>query len=357
MSLTRQCAPAAPRIIDLTLSGNGVGRSWINLLERNGDRPCVERHSNLLKRSRQSLLAGLLFIFIAAPAAAQPIVVSLLPGDVLEATCQGEWADIITAPDVSARCAEGPPPPPTTAIVVDHTSVALFDQIPPTYRTAAAALRLLLRTASVGQNISSGLNCLVNNASNFCRTGFGVPAAQVPIVSQPQYGRAAWLLEFRGNPGWRGKVDDIISQVNSRSASFDFVTLKQSYVDDASLAQFWDPSYHPGIAELESLAAAHPNNRIIYMTAAISKLPQPHIFTFNVQMRSYTAAEQQPLFDLADLESHRPDGSPCLTSGVPTICAEYNTEVNGGHLTNGMAQQRVAKAFWVLMARLAGWQP
>jgi hypothetical protein len=40
----------------------------------------------------------------------------------------------------------------------------------------------------------------------------------------------------------------------------------------------------------------------------------------------------------------------------PAICQDYTTETDGGHLgsVSGGAI-RIAKAFWVLMARIAGW--
>ena len=44
-------------------------------------------------------------------------------------------------------------------LVVDHHSVALFDQIPPEYLAAARNLRVLFSDRSVGQNINEALDC------------------------------------------------------------------------------------------------------------------------------------------------------------------------------------------------------
>jgi hypothetical protein len=81
---------------------------------------------------------------------------------------------------------------------------------------------------------------------------------------------------------------------------------------------------------------------------------------------------------VADILSHRPDGQPCYDNrdGVPynngarsenypndginteAICPQYTTEVDGGHLGAVSAGKiRVAKAFWVLMAQIQGWNP
>jgi YVTN family beta-propeller protein len=96
-------------------------------------------------------------------------------------------------------------------------------------------------------------------------------------------------------------------------------------------------------------------------------------------MRAWTAANGRILLDVADILSHTPDGQPCYDNrdgvayyasetlwenypddGVnyPAICPHYTTEVDGGHLGSVSAGKiRVAKAYWVLMAQLAGWQP
>jgi lysophospholipase L1-like esterase len=78
---------------------------------------------------------------------------------------------------------------------------------------------------------------------------------------------------------------------------------------------------------------------------------------FNQQLRAYAQANGKILFDIADIGSHRPDGTPCFDifdNGFEALCGDYTQD--GGHL-NGLGSQRMAKAVWVLMARLAGWVP
>lgn len=240
------------------------------------------------------------------------------------------------------------------ALIVDHTALALFERIPAEFVERARNLRLLFRTASVGHNMSQGLDCLVDNARHSCRTGFTIAP---PVRQQPQYARDNWLFEVRGNPGWYGKVKDFVAQVHERSTAFDVMTWSQDYSDDPGLVSFWKRTHRPSIEDIEAVEQAYPKLRVVYMTAALAKLRLNHIAEFNTAMRAYASDNGKPLFDLADIESHRPDGSPCVTAGVPTICPDYNRETRGGHLTNGVAVQRVAKAWWVFMARLAGWQP
>ena len=93
-------------------------------------------------------------------------------------------------------------------------------------------------------------------------------------------------------------------------------------------------------------------------------------------MRQWTSDNDKILFDLADILSHSPDGAPCYDNrdgvaytinsntenhpddGLNTlaICQHYTSETEGGHLGSPSAGKiRVSKAYWVLMARIAGW--
>jgi len=47
-------------------------------------------------------------------------------------------------------------------IIIDHNSIALFEYIPDSYIAAAASIPMLFRHASVGGNISYGLDCLMD---------------------------------------------------------------------------------------------------------------------------------------------------------------------------------------------------
>lgn len=60
------------------------------------------------------------------------------------------------------------------------------------------------------------------------------------------------------------------------------------------------------------------------------------------------------LLDVADLECHEPDGTPCLNPDrTEKLCDGYARD-QGGHL-NAEGAERVARAVWWMLARLAGW--
>ena len=114
----------------------------------------------------------------------------------------------------------GPLDSADTGLVIDHTSVALFDQIPDQYLTSARNLHMLFSDRSVGQNINEALDCLTAtnwaSAPASCRSDYydanwnsrvftqvDLDAGQVParILFDPDpvtYSRANWTFEFRG---------------------------------------------------------------------------------------------------------------------------------------------------------------
>src|SRR5512140_3100423 len=75
------------------------------------------------------------------------------------------------------------------SIVADHTATTL-SAVPDAAVAQAAALRLMVRHASVGSNIDDGLDALQ--------------------AQDAKYDRSLWLFEPRGNPGWQAKVDDFV---------------------------------------------------------------------------------------------------------------------------------------------------
>lgn len=296
--------------------------------------------------------------------------------------------------------------PPDGMIYVDHNSVALFDQIPTQYLNAAAGIDMLFVNRSVGGNISDGLTCLSQpwaSAPNNCKRHEHVVAAfsvdPSEVYWDGTYDRANWDYLFWpgvGDPNqrvncsaptdeWDGKVECFLEHAAGVVNNYDVLSFQFSYLEvgDGTIA---DPAEGffantPGydVHELEAFEAQHSGKVIIYWTSSLSRgIGSPVSESFNQQMRNYAVANEKVLFDVAAILSHDPDGNPCYDNrdGVPydngnnsenypddgqnllAICQHYTTETDGGHLGSVSAGKiRVAKAFWVLMAQLAGWQP
>jgi len=270
----------------------------------------------------------------------------------------------IWLPQVIAR----PAAQTSGAMVIDHNAIAQFDRIPDSYIQAASSIRFLFRHASVGWNISEGLNCMMNSVSPrpfFCDAG--LQGSQ--IIYNPKYNRNNWTFEFHApppgqNPGWWDKAWLFIDRVDSTS-NYDAYGFKFGYVDAIQGSAIDDEffAYHPGdqfpsIHDMEALEASHPGKRFVYWTMGLARIVgTPDSQSFNQQMRTYASQHNKILMDIADITSHRPNGSACYTapgSGIEIICDEYTDENEGGHL-NALGMQVMSKAMWVLMARMAGW--
>ena len=263
------------------------------------------------------------------------------------------------------------PPPPGNSIIADHTVVDQFDRIPDEYIKKASELHFLFRHASVGWNIDNALNCLANNMPNrpnYCDRGL----TNNQIIYNAKYDRSNWIFEFHSpppgqNPGWWDKTRFFIDRINNLKPGekFDIAGYKMGYVDAQPgsnlAANFFtnNPDDNlPSIEDIEALEAEHPELKVMYFTLALARsVGSPESASFDQQMRDYTRDHNKILFDIADIKSHLPDGSPCFDNngdGIEALCDQYTSEKEGGHL-NALGSQRVAKALWWIMSRLAGW--
>lgn len=292
---------------------------------------------------------------------------------------------------------------------VDHTSVALFEQIPPQYLQAARELNMLFSDRSVGQNINEALNCLTATswvqAPASCRRDYtdsqwswktfgqidldnnAVPA-RISFTPDPViYDRSNWIFEFRGG-SWSELTEDFVTSLAPQYvATTDVLSYQFSYLnvtdndDIASSTQgfFANNSNTYDVHDLEAFIAQHPSKVFIFWTTSLARGIGTQVSTdFNDQMRSYAQQHGKILFDVADIESHTDTGVPCYDNrdgveycqnqncenhaddglALPAICQDYTTETEGGHLGSvSGAKILIAKAFWVLMARIAGWSP
>jgi hypothetical protein len=284
---------------------------------------------------------------------------------------------------------EGPAP---VGIVVDHESVALFDELPADAMADAAAMRMFFMDRSVGGNIDEGLSCLAAahaEAPNHCvRAEHAVPEFSVDpseVAWTGTYDRANWSFMFwpEGCDEWRGSVDCFVAEATPMIAELDVASFQFSYlavgegsdIADPNLGFFADNADRGDVHDYAAFAAAHPDTTVIYWTTSLARgIGTVESRDFNDAMRGSAIEHEVPLFDVADILSHAPDGTPCFDNrdgvayldenhpddgvDLPAICQHYTSETEGGHLGSPSAGKiRVAKAFWVLMARIAGWQP
>lgn len=255
-------------------------------------------------------------------------------------------------------------------LIADRHAVAAFDALPDVWIVAASQVPQLFRHASVGDNIRQGLSCLMNDVQprpNFCDRE--TPSDQ--IVFDPKYDYHQWQFEFHAlppgqNPPWWDKVGLFVDRIDGLDGNDEFpvVSFKFGYVDGGPGSnidsQFFANPPNPSLAnivDLEALEQRHSDRLHLWWTMGLARQSHAPSQGFNQQLRAYAAARPIVLFDIADILSTDPAGLPCFDNqdqGIEAICADYTNEVNGGHL-NSLGRLRMAKAYWWLMARIAGW--
>jgi len=215
--------------------------------------------------------------------------------------------------------------PLSGSIIVDHTCTDL-DTIPDSAIQEARKMSSVLRHASVGNNISAGLDDLQS--------------------MDGKYDRANLRFSNRGNPGWQAKVDDLDTYVAQHLSEYAIFAQKFCFIDVGA-----DWTYYRD--HMEALEATYPDKVFVWWTMPLmTDLWGPAWDEYNAAIRSYCLANDKILFDIADIESHDPAGNPVFSGVYEALYPGYTYDE--GHL-NETGRRRVAAAYWWLMARLAGW--
>lgn len=315
------------------------------------------------------------------------------------------------------------------AIVVDHTSLSLFDSIPESYLQAARNLRVLFMDRSVGFNTHTALNCFT--AASYgaspvtCRRDYRLQGGTWQMVTRTDADLAAGLVPeyirfvpdaFRYNRGnwfyytfadtWDKMTVNFVSGLHNRSIpaadsitnqpvnlnplDFDVISFQFSYlnVDQGStIAEFFTrrPGAYDDVYDLEReiaevLGSASPPRVFVHWTTSLARgIGTDEASAFNERMRQWCRENGRILFDFADIESHDMNGGRCYDNrdgvpyttpsgsasenhpddgrDIPAICQEKTMETDGGHLGTAQGVVSVAKGMWILMARIAGWDP
>jgi hypothetical protein len=288
------------------------------------------------------------------------------------------------------------PTPTSTWILVDSSSVAQFEQIPTEYLIAASALRVMFSDRSVGQNIYDFLNCLTHSswqlAPSSCRkdyyngwdttkaySDYNTAPVRIRFSPGPQYSRTNITYELRSG-SWRELTQDYITNLAPQYLSTkDVISYGFSYLNvqesDDIYPVFFQSTAAYDLYDLQAFIDANPDKKFFLWTTSLARGIGTNVsVSFNNSMRMYAQTNNIPLFDLADIESHTDLGAPCFDNrdgvayktenypddgqNIPAICQDWTTEINGGHFGSVSGGGiRTAKAFWVMLARLAGWNP
>jgi hypothetical protein len=194
----------------------------------------------------------------------------------------------------------------------------------------------------VGEGIGWGLDCFA---------GLHPTNSECSCYPPGRYPRDNWVLELRAG-NWKDKVDDLVTQAETRTDDFDVFTMKFCYIDALGDSH---PDWDYYRTAMEHLELNYPDKVFVWWTIPLTRDGMPGTDFFNALVRSYCRANGKILFDIADIECHDPNGlKQTNAQGNEVICADYTKEIHAGHL-NIPGRIRVASAIWQLMASIAGW--
>jgi len=230
------------------------------------------------------------------------------------------------------------------SIVIDHNAVDA-SVIPQAWLDEARVLVTFFNHRSIGNNILDGIADLQAQDPGRYSISVQYSNGTAPGINHYQAGANQQPLEKIA--GFASNVKDGHDTAFMKFCVGDFKPWSSYEADD-----IWYAYRDMMIAE----QAEHPGVTLVWWTSPLTTQADgrglENFAEFNEYVREYVNANGGVLFDIADIESHDPDGNPVTSGGYEAMYNGYSTD--GAHL-NEPGRQRVASAMWWLLARIAGW--
>ncbi|MFH1760470.1 MAG: T9SS type A sorting domain-containing protein [bacterium] len=265
-------------------------------------------------------------------------------------------------------------------LIIDHTSVDLFDQIPDQYLEAAAQLSTHYHTTSHGTQILAGLKYIKEELDAKYRAvwrttyqSFPTPASALPSQTNPASHRiGTTCVNPLADMYWHTADGSAHIREYAASGLYNFSMFHwcgELCVSTDLTANGYLEAY---VDTLDQFENDYTDMRFIYTTSHLDGNSYSKVLLNNQYIRDYCINNDKVLLDLGDIEEYDSDGnyigntsancgwcqsycednySDCnnlpyaCESGVDYCCAHahgYNCYIK-------------ARAYWVMMAKLAGW--
>ncbi|MBI5367228.1 MAG: hypothetical protein HZA54_09335 [Planctomycetes bacterium] len=240
----------------------------------------------------------------------------------------------------------------SASTIVDHACVDAADTaIPRAALDKARKLNLLFGHQSVGGNILEGLSDLAGADPG----RYGVEPVIDPEPSWYDANRGWGEFPIGENENPKSKIDQFRAKLVAEGFGkrLDVAMMKLCWVDFGEDAPGGKRTFEAYRSAMAAVAAACPKLTLVWWTAPLTTgADNAGRHEFNRLVREQCRAQKAWCFDLADIECHVPDGTAHAAGGAPALCPEYAEDE--GHL-NETGRRRAARAWWWLLARIAGW--
>jgi len=240
---------------------------------------------------------------------------------------------------------------PSTALIADHVAAAQFDRIPASYVQAAhARFHVFFGHTSHGSQIVTGLQMLARQDARFA---FNAGAGTLALQEEEGDLGSVWDLP---DPQW---VEQTRRALERRGNKINIVVWSWC----GGVSDNTPEGISAYLAQMAALERQYPSVVFVYMTGHLDGTGRHgNLWARNDQIRNHCRARGRVLFDFADIESYDPQGNLhadgtdwcewceawCRTHSCPS-CDECAHSVCFNCYQKG-------RAFWWLLARLAGWE-
>jgi hypothetical protein len=260
--------------------------------------------------------------------------------------------------------AQAPSLPRTEAIIADHRVVAEFEHIPPQWLEAARKLTLYYGGASHGSQPLYGALALARVNSNY---RIVVGRWELPEAGNLDALRVNYYTldpsEYWSTAEGLDKTRAAAKSGLYRHSMFSWCG-EMSSLSKAEVQRYLDT--------LNALESEFPGMRFIYMTGHAEYVDQwsgGDLDRNNRMVRQYVLAHNKVLFDFYDIDTHDPSGKYHLNASdactwCASWCSKHLADCKGLEVSEWPGEcahshpfdcSMKAKAFWWMMARLAGW--
>jgi hypothetical protein len=262
-------------------------------------------------------------------------------------------------------------------IVVDHHSTDL-SAIPTSWiEKAKATFRVGYTHTSHGSQIITGMETMNAGVGSTYYYSFS-SSGPTPVAFMDDYWAGSMDLGSGGSVDWRNATINMLER-----ASNDRNVVMWSWCGGMSVNSESDVTAY--LTAMDSLERRYPSVTFIYMTGHLDGTGAAgNLNLRNEQVRLYCRTKNKILFDFADIESYDPDGLKNYMALNASDNCDYDTDNNGtldrnwatdwvaAHPSSELGQQASAcgecahsqrlncllkaRAFWTMMAQLAGWE-